>query len=271
MKPARTFSLFLVMWRRRNVPAELRLIGIPPDGLYRVECERGLDAFPPPPRSALGYAREGVFHSYRWEDILGEFATLKLSHSRVAAIGRAIAGFRVPRDEAGKALVSRIDAFMTALPDDSVPLLANTIPPSFFEDRFVQRLPSRPDVRFVDLADEGTLRTIERAARAPLRALGVKRLDVDSVRARNRRVTAAIVRALYDLCDDERWAHVAGLRYPGLTESPWDAYVMWSRPHGLPLALDDPAVEVEPLLPDDPDLLAACAELELDPPDVTLA
>ncbi len=242
---------------------------MPGDGLFRVESADDLYRFPPPPAVPLGYAPTPVHDGYRWEDILGEFATLKLSRSPLGAIGRVIAGYREPRRVDGLRLMRQIDATMTAPAEDAVEHAINRIPSRFFEEAFLQCLPCNAGVEFVDLADRRTLDTIEAVARDELRSVGVERIDRGIVTERNRRVTGALIRALFEHCDTEHYAHVAGVRYPGPSGKPWDAYVMWCRPSGALLSLDAGDVTVQPVLPTDSALIAACLELDLElaPPD----
>ena len=238
---------------------------MPATGLYRADRLDDLRRFPPP-ALPLGYRGEPVYDGFRWEDIRGEFSTLKLSRSAEAAVGRAVANYRDRVLEGGVSLVDEV----VRIPSDDArsepELQTNRIPPGFFDDFCLQHLPQQPEIEFVDLADPRTHQALAVTGGAVLRALGVERVNERVVDYRNRRVTAAIVRILYELCSDERYTNVAGLRYRGWSGKPWDAYVVWNRPDSPLLSLDSDDVQTRTLSPSDPEVVAACATLGLERP-----
>jgi hypothetical protein len=207
-----------------------------------------------------------VLDGYRWEDLNGRFATVKLSASAEAAIGRVVSRYRL-RTIAGNGgtSLSLIDAIKRSLSHapDRGPAMPepNRIPPSYFEDAYLMHLPHSDDVEFVDLEHARTHHLLQETAGTLLAAFGVTPVDGKISSNRDRRVTRLVTSALQRWCSEEPgYEHVTGLRYRGADEG-WDAYVVWERSS---LPLDEGTLE--PLHPCDPRVRAAAAHLGLEDP-----
>jgi hypothetical protein len=118
------------------------------------------------------------------------------------------------------------------------------VPADWYQKRAVARLRLLPGQRWLDLRATQTHETLRTELASILLALGVRDLDLSEVLSRERRLTQAISRWAYD-------RGYGGIIYRSRFAA---ATSLWAIFEGARL---EPAGVAEPILPDDPDLVAA--------------
>jgi hypothetical protein len=239
---------------------------MPEAGLYRTGRWSDVDKYPPA-AARISRASE-MLDGYRWEDALGEFATVKCSATAEAAIGRTLARYRrrVIGPE-GHGIIDAILTFLSHAPDDEnePELVDGRVPDDVFDDLHLIHIPGDLGVVFVDLEHPSTYETLQTELGNTLEALGVGPLGDNLAREGDRRITRLAMRSLYSLCSDGRRGPVAGLRLPGQPDPEWEAFVIWCPPDLVSLTSED--VEFRWIAQWDQDTIAAAKRLGLDLPD----
>jgi len=199
---------------------------------------------------------------YRWEDIAGQFSTVKFSASDEAAVGRTLARFR-GREIDGVSILDKIKSFLTSEPDNSAEprLTYNQVPESYFEDAHLVHLGYDEEIHFIDVEHQRTRNTLSALLSGPLEIMG-QNLEAGLSDQRDRRLTRLVTATLHELCGEHELDHVAGLRYKA-PDKHWDAYVVWDGPARVDLGQ---AESVEPLFPDHPAVQKAVKTLGLELP-----
>lgn len=242
----------------------MHLVEMPADGLYRAGRWTDVETFPPASQR-IPLARP-VNDGYRWEDILGSFATAKCSASAEGAIGRVIARYRRREVEDGAGIIDSIMKFMSHAPDGDEPeIVDGRVPVDVFADLYLISIPQDTDVTFVDLAHEDTHRVLQEQLASTLETLGLPPVDGSFITAADRRMTRLAMRALWGLCASGQYGQVAGIRYPGQPDPEWEAFVLWSPPESVRLTGDE--VGFRWIGAWDEDAEAAAARLGLEMPD----
>jgi len=232
---------------------------MPPEGLFRAGRWADIYQFPPPAR-ALRWRAGPVQDGYRWEDLEGRFATVKLSAAPEGAIGRTLARYRERKVE-GVSLINAIKEWLSHEPQGGPAMSSNLVPRSYFDDAYLLEVGFDEDVEFIDLEHQRTRDLIEELAGDWLQLFEAE-VDQDLTKNRDRRVTRAITTVLQGFCAQPDYAQVAGVRY-ATPDRPWNAYVAWDDPARIDL---EEAASMRPLLPDDEAVKAAATRLGLDLP-----
>ncbi len=198
----------------------------------------------------------------RWEDAFGRFATAKLSASAKAAIGRTLAGYR-RYERAGSGILDVFKSYFTDEHDNPAEprLVESEIPPAYFEDAHLLHLEYDDSIRFIDVEHPRTRNTLKTLLAGPLEALNVT-IDDGLSQNRDRRVTRLVISTLHDICRDQGYQHIVGIRYRA-PEPDWEAYVLWNHP---PPPVDLSTATVDPIFPDAEDLIAAAESLGVSVP-----
>lgn len=231
-----------------------RLVPPPDGGVFRVG--RALDPFVfRPPRDALPVQAQPVLGGNRWDDPLGQFASLYCATTSEAAFGETIATFR-ERD----GLVDRISAYLNDDPDAEYEfeLTPGRVPPDYVADRYLARADVDPDVRFVDVDHPHTHAAAAPALRRLLRDRGLRVVDRGVVFHADRRITRPIARHFWVLAHSPDHRGWAGLRYESRLFSGWECWSLWE-----PSPLRPHTFEVHPITRSDPALRAAADRLRL--------
>jgi RES domain len=173
--------------------------------------------------------------SGRFDDPVGEFRVLYAAAQRRAAFIETLAPFR-PSLEALVALQGVMNT------DELLPI--PVVPPHWYRGRAVGRFRLAPHQRWLDLRSMETREVLRRELAQTLLELGLEDLDLSGVVGPRRQLTQAIA----------RWAYEHG--YNGLAySSRFDAALTcWGVFEGAAFEVTGPP---EPILPDDPGLLAA--------------
>lgn len=229
-----------------------RVVAAPPSGVYRVA--KGPEPFRfQPPRSALPLLDEPVLDGNRWDDPLGEFATLYCASTAVAAFGETIARYReVP------GLLDRIDAFLGGEPDGEYdfPLEPGRVPDDYFADRYLGHVAIDPGVRFVDVDHPDTHLALSGPLRQLLRRHRLRGIDRGVVFSPDRRLTRPIARHCWTLAQTPDHRDWAGLRYESRLSPDWECWALWEP---SPVRLH--SADVHAVTRANPDLRAAAAQL----------
>lgn len=215
----------------------LHEIGMPEEGLFRGGRWADVIKFPPPaPDISSRILTPGplLVDGYpRWEDAYGRFSTAKFSATKMAAVGRPMAGFR-RYVSGGINFLDKMKGYFLAEPDGGEPAVhENRVPPSHFEDAHVLYLDYDPDLRFVDLDHPETVQMIEAIVGTSLTAIGAD-LGGGISQNRDRRVTRLVMATVYNLCGDYGFDKIVGVRCAA-PEPEWDSYVFWNPPPGIDL------------------------------------
>jgi hypothetical protein len=242
----------------------MHFVGMPKGGFYRAGRWADVETYPPPsPPVGLAAPR---YDGFRWEDPLGEFATVRCSLTAEAAIGRIIARYRrrVVDDE-GTGIIDAIKRFMSGPPDRGEPeIVDGQVPADVFDDLYLIHVPEDRAVVFIDLEHPDTYESLKDMLEPVLDALNVPRLPRDLARERDRRITRQAIRALHSQYADGRVGPVAGIRIPGQPDPEWESYVLWSPPQLVPLVGED--IGFRWVARWDADLAAALARLDISLP-----
>jgi len=245
---------------------DFREIRMPKEGLWRAGRWTDVEQFPPPPRSIQASIWSGpeVLDGYFWEDVTGRFATVKLSASDEAAVGRTLARFRGRKIE-GVSILDKFKSFLTNPGDNPAEpeLTYNRVPEAYFEDAHLLHLDCDKDIHFIDIEHQRTRDTLATLLARPLEIMGYT-MEEALTTQRDRRITRLVTTTLHDICTEYKQDHVAGLRYKA-PEKHWDAYVIWDRPARIDLRQ---AASVEPLFPDHPAVQKAVKNLGLELPEI---
>jgi len=235
-------------------PEDLILTSPPEGTLYRAGRWADLYVFPPP-ALPLTFSPAPLLDGHRWEDAYGRFSTIKFSASAESAVGRTIARYRL-REVEGQGIIDRIKGYLIADPDnaDEPELIDNVVPDSYFDDAHRLEVPNLESVRFVDLEAEATQAIVAEVVATELSLFGYDRQE-PITQARDRRVTRIVMTRLRAFCQE---TNIAGIRYAA-PDSRWDAFVQWSPSSEVDLE----ARAAEPILPTDPDFIAAAKRLGL--------
>jgi hypothetical protein len=245
---------------------DLREVRMPKDGLWRAARWRSdLDCFPAPARPIS----EGMFTPGpplnewypRWEDVYGQFATLKFSATAMAAVGRTLTDYRGYREEKTGGVLDMFKAFFAHGADyegEPVPVPAE-IPNDYFLHAHRLHLNYDPDLSFIDVEHPRTRETVAEALQGPFALMQVT-IGESLSQNRDRRVTRLVMSALHDICRASGRDQVVGIRYK--TPDPeWEAFVMWDPPP--PPGLDLPAAQITRISRGDQDLIEAARFLGL--------
>lgn len=190
-----------------------------------------------PPRQ---YAGDG-----RFDDPLGEFRVLYVAEQRLACFIETLYRFRRPL----AALAAERE-----LPSDEAPPLATAIlPPRWRQKRGFHRLRLAPAQRWLDLRSLDTREALRPVFASLLTHLRLPELDLSAVYGPHRVLTQGIARWAYD------WGY-AGLRYGSRYNEAFNCWAVFERPW---IATFTREGAIEPVAPDDPDLLAALALFDL--------
>lgn len=172
----------------------------------------------------------------RFDDPQQRYRTLYTAEQRAGCFVEAIARFRPS---------------IAALQDAGALLaLPARVPASWRASRCVGRLRPDPGQRVLDVRALETLEALRRDLAPLLHRSGFTDLDVSGVRGPNRAVTMAV----------SRWAYDAGYRGVAYRSRFDDALDCWALFEGT--RFERVGLE-EPVLPDDPDLVAAVARFGL--------
>lgn len=231
-----------------------RLVAAPATGVYRVA--KGLDPFVfRPPRSALPAGDEPVLDGNRWDDPLGQFASLYCATTAEAAFGETIARYR---EKDG--LIDRISAFLNSDPDPAYDfeLEPGRVPRDYLADRHLGHVAVDPDVRFVDVDHPHTHAAATPALRGLLRQHRLREVDRGVMFNADRRLTRPIARYYWTLAQSPDHRDWAGLRYESRLSSSWECWALWE-PSPIRLHISD----VHAVTRANPDLRAAAARLRL--------
>jgi len=172
----------------------------------------------------------------RFDDPQQRYRTLYTAEQRAGCFVEAIARFR-----------PSIAALQGA---GALLALPARVPASWRASRCVGRLQPEPGERFLDVRSLETVETLRRELAPLLHELGVADLDVSGVRGPSRAVTMAV----------SRWANDNGYRGVAYRSRFDDALDCWALFEG---ARFERVGLAEPVLPDDPDLVAAVARFRL--------
>jgi hypothetical protein len=256
----------------------VRVVRLPPDGIYRAGPQQVVDSFPEPaPALAL---TSPLCDGFRWEDVSAGFATIKCSRSAEAAIGRTIAHYRAatplpspalarevagvkvsgPPTRQGRGMIAAIKNRMSHPPDRGQPtLVEGALPPDVLASLYLLHIPGSISPTFVDLEHPSTRAALTELLGESLERLGLRQIgDSNLAREPDRRLTRLVLRALHDLCAG---SNVAGVRIPGQPDEAWESFVVWSTPPLVDLVRDRD--ELRWVSPVDPDLVKAAKTLGL--------
>jgi hypothetical protein len=223
-------------------------------GVYRVA--KGIDPFVfRAPRSALPVGEEPVLDGNRWDDPLGQFASLYCATTAEAAFGETIAGYR---EKDG--LIDRISAFLNSDPDSAYDfeLEPGRVPLDYFADRHLGHVAVDLDVRFVDVDHSHTHAAATPALRDLLRQHRLHQVDRGVMFHADRRLTRPIARYYWTLAQSPDHRDWAGLRYESRLSSGWECWALWEP---SPIRLHISAVHAVTRI--NPDLHSAAARLRL--------
>lgn len=169
----------------------------------------------------------------RFDDPQGEFRVLYAGQRRACFL-ETLAAFR-PSVEALAAL-EQVTGSQELMP-------RGVVPADWYQKRAVARLRLGPGQRWLDLRAAETREELRSELAATLLDLGLPDLDLSGVLGPRRRLTRAIARWAYE--HDYR-----GIVYPSRFD---DALSLWAIFEG---AAFEPEGVPEPIVPDDPDLVA---------------
>jgi hypothetical protein len=197
-------------------------LAAPTAGVYRVA--RSAWPFEFHPGEPLVDPGRPVEGGSRWDDPLGQFATLYCASTAEAAFAETIARYR----ERG-GLLERIDTFLSGSPDPDYDfeLEPGKVPGDYFEDRYLGHVQVDGEARFVDLEHADTHTAGRHGLLPQLREFGVTRFDRGTVASPDRRVTRTIARYYHELSrkpDHQSWR---GLRYLSRLDAGWECWAVW--------------------------------------------
>ena len=191
------------------------------------------DPFAWPPREFVGGGR--------FDDPEGEFRVLYAAAQRRGAFVETLARFRLSL--ASLAELQRVAGSAEPLPRASVPA-------DWYQKRAVVRLRLLPRQRWLDLRIAETREALRRELAPTLLALGLSDLDLSRVLGPRRALTQAIA----------RWAYehgYAGLVYFSRLDESCSLWAIFEGARFEPVGLP------EPIVPDDPDLVATARLFDL--------
>ncbi len=182
----------------------------------------------------LAWPPKAVGGAGRFDDPLGEFRVLYAGQRRTCFL-ETLAPFR-PSVEALAAL--------QAIGGTDEPLPAPIVPADWYQKRAVSRLRLLQGQQWLDVRATATHEALRAELAPQLATWGMKDLDLGDILSRDRRVTQAV----------GRWAYAAG--YQGLVYASrfGSAASLWAIFEG---ARFEAVGVAQPIVPDDPDLLAA--------------
>jgi hypothetical protein len=181
----------------------------------------------------LAWAPHEVAGGGRFDDPQSEFRVLYAGQRRACFL-ETLAPFR-PSVEALAALQQ--------VTGSQEPIPRGMVPADWYQKRAVARLRLRPGQRWLDLRATETSEALRSELAATLLDLGLADLDLSEVLGPWRSLTQAIARWAYE-------HDYAGIVYPSRFK---DALSLWAIFEG---AAFDPVGVPEPIVPDDPDLVA---------------
>lgn len=196
----------------------------PRTALYRIG--RRPDPLAWPPWEYVG--------SGRFDDPVGEFRVLYATAQRRTAFLETLAQFRPSLD---------VLAALQAVENTNEPMPTPRVPADWYRARAVGRLSLTVRQRWLELRPFETRETLRREMAQTLLDLGLEDLDLSGVVGSKRQLTQAIARWAYD-------HEYAGLVYSSRFDA---ALTCWAIFEG---AAFEPVGPPEPILPDDPDLVA---------------
>lgn len=181
----------------------------------------------------LAWPPEDVHGTGRFDDPLGEFRVLYAGQRRTC-FQETLSVYR-PSIEALAAL--------QAVGNTDEPLPAPAIPAGWYQTRAVSRLRLLPGQQWLDVRAKDTLEALRAELAAKLSEWGMADLDLSDVVSRDRRLTQAI----------SRWAYAEGYHGVVYASRFGSGTSLWAI---FETAQFEAMGVAQPILPDDPDLLA---------------
>lgn len=202
---------------------------LPPAGpLYRLGRLPDPLAWPP-----LQYVGDG-----RFDDPLGEFRALYAAEQRPACFIETLYRFRRP--------LAILAAERALSADEPPPAPLATLPPAWWRKRAFCRLRLEEEVRWLDLRSLDTREALRPVFASLLAHLQLTEFDLSAIYGPHRVLTQGIARWAYE------WGY-AGLRYGSRYDEALNCWTLFER---LGVATFRREGDIEPIAPDDPDLLS---------------
>jgi hypothetical protein len=232
----------------------MRIIEMPESGLHRAGRWWDVEQYPAPAVSISDDIATPLFDGPRWEDISGQFATVKLSTTAEGAVGRIFAkyqrsdiveaaeGWATENPDLHGGVVNRMVAWFSGedTPDyaGELELRDGVVPAAIFERLYEVHLPHDPSLRFIDISSPETLVEIDEMFGSVFSGLGLDPVmpDTNLARLRDRRqprIVLSLLHSLYSL------QGIAGIRVCGNPDPEWESYVVWSPPERVDLVAED--------------------------------
>lgn len=212
-----------------------REVSPPAEPLYRLGRLPDPLAWPP-----LQYAGDG-----RFDDPLGEFRVLYIAEQRLACLVETLYRYRRP--------LAVLAAERAVSTDEPAPASLAVLPAGWWRKRAFHRLRLATESRWLDLRSLDTRETLRPIFASLLTQLQLPELDLSAVYGPWRALTQGIARWAYE-------RGYAGLRYGSRYNEAFHCWAIFERPA---VTTFQPEGALEPLAPDDPDLLAAVRLFDL--------
>jgi hypothetical protein len=236
---------------------------MPEEGLHRAGRWHDVERYPQSAAPIVATSlTEPLLDGPRWEDSNGRFATVKLSQSAEAAIGRIFAKyqrrvFAVDEDapshpDVHSGIVNRVLEWFSGEPEPDYEhepeLSEGAVPADIFNRLCEIYVPYNADLRFIDISAPETLTAIDDALGGALKPLGFGGVaGINLAREPDRRLPRLILTLLHARYSSE----YAGIRVCGQPDPEWESYVLWSPPERIDLAAEQNAFRYVAVWDDD--------------------